>query len=217
MKMINAKRRYLFTILGLLSFVCMCFTISDEQIKEIQVHRNFVVEKPQLATVLPVQENEKNSTLNPPLIGKTFIGFKEALAYRESRGNYFIVNQYGYMGKYQFGKSALQFYGVKNAEEFLKSPEQQERLFTLSVKRNKWVLKKEIKQFAGKRINGIYITESGILAAAHLAGAQNVKNYFKSRGGYAFADANGTTLQNYLKNFAGYEVEHIIPEKLPRF
>lgn len=215
--MINAKRRYFFTILGLLSFACMCFTISDEQIKELQVHKNFIVEEPQLATTLPVEENEKNTALTPPLIGKTFIGFKEALAYRESRGNYFIVNQFGYMGKYQFGKSALQFYGVKNTDEFLKSPEQQERLFTLSVKRNKWVLRKEIKQFVGKRINGIHITESGILAAAHLAGAQNVKNFLKSRGNHTFADANGTTLQNYLKNFAGYEVEHIIPEKLPRF
>ncbi len=215
--MIKTKKRYFFTVLGLLSFFCMCFTINDEKPTQVQVHTNFIVTKPQLATTMPVEENNEKITLNPPHIGKSFIGFKEALAYRESRGNYFIVNQYGYMGKYQFGKSALQFYGVKNAEEFLKSPEQQERLFTLSVKRNKWVLRKEINQFVGKRINGIHITESGILAAAHLAGAQSVKNYFKSRGGYAFADANGTTLQNYLKNFAGYEVEHIIPEKMPRF
>jgi len=33
----------------------------------------------------------------------------------------------------------------------------------------------------------------------------------------AFADGNGTTLQNYLKHFAGYDTAHIIPEKLPRF
>lgn len=218
--MIKTKKRYFFTVLGLLSLFFMCFTINDEAPVKVEVHTNFIVTDPQTATVVPVdEENEKNEklTLNPPLIGKTFIGFKEALAYRESRGNYFIVNQYGYMGKYQFGKSALQFYGVKNAAEFLKSPEQQERLFTLSVKRNKWVLRKEISQFVGKCINGIHITESGILAAAHLAGAQSVKNYLRSRGSYAFADANGTTLQNYLKNFADYQVEGITPEKLPRF
>lgn len=218
--MIKTKKRYFFTMLGLVSFMCMCFTVKEEKIIGKQVHKNFVVEEPLLATATPAEEKNESSeqtTISPPLIGKSFIGFKEALAYRESRGNYFIVNRFGYMGKYQFGKSALQFYGVKNPEEFLKSPEQQERLFTLSVKRNKWVLRKEINQFVGKRINGIHITESGILAAAHLAGAQNVKNYLRSRGSYAFADANGTTLQNYLKNFAGYEVEHIIPEKLPRF
>lgn len=216
--MIEGKKRYLFTILGFFSFFCMCFTINDEKATVVKLHKKFIVEKPQLATTTPKDMVDNEKTLwTPPLVGKSFIGFKEALAYRESRGNYFIVNEFGYMGKYQFGKSALRFYGVKNAEEFLKSPEQQERLFTLSVKRNKWVLRKEISQFVGKRINGIYITELGILAAAHLAGAQNVKNYFKTRGNYAFADANGTTLQNYLKNFAGYEVEHIIPEKLPRF
>ncbi|MDO4228534.1 MAG: peptidoglycan-binding protein LysM [Capnocytophaga sp.] len=216
----KTKKRCLFTALCLLMFVCMCFTVKEEKIIGKRVHKNFVVEEPQLVTTTPAEEENESSeriTLNPPLIGKSFIGFKEALAYRESRGNYFIVNQFGYMGKYQFGKSALQFYGVKNAEEFLRSPAQQERLFTLSVKRNKWVLRKEIDQFVGKQINGIQITESGILAAAHLAGAQNVKNYFRSRGNYAFADANGTTLQNYLKNFAGYDVEHIVPEQLPRF
>src|SRR5210317_1730319 len=39
-------------------------------------------------------------------LGKSFVGFKEAIAFKESRGDYKIVNTLGYLGKYQFGKSA---------------------------------------------------------------------------------------------------------------
>ena len=39
---------------------------------------------------------------------------------------------------------------------------------------------------AWKTIHGVYITESGILAAAHLAGAGNVRKFF--RKGYEFKD-----------------------------
>ena len=41
-------------------------------------------------------------------LGKTYVGFKEALGFKESRGDYSIVNQFGYLGKYQFAKSTLQ-------------------------------------------------------------------------------------------------------------
>ena len=37
------------------------------------------------------------------------------------------------------------------------------------VARNKWELRKEIEKYSGRKINGVEITESGILAAAHLA------------------------------------------------
>ena len=211
------KKRYFFAVMV---FAFLGFTIEDEETKVITIPPTFVVDVPQMATATPADATA-NSELLPTSFtlhtGKTFIGFKEALAFRESRGNYTIVNRFGYMGKYQFGKSALQFYGVKDAQQFLNSPEQQERLFTLSLQRNKWYLRNEIKQYVGTKINGIEITESGILAAAHLVGAQSVKKYLKKKGRYAFADGNGTTLQNYLKHFAGYDTAHIIPEKLPRF
>src|SRR5690606_13075107 len=46
--------------------------------------------------------NETNP-LYSPYLGKSFVGFKEALAFKESRGDYFSVNTHGYLGKYQFG------------------------------------------------------------------------------------------------------------------
>ncbi|ATA74922.1 conserved exported hypothetical protein [Capnocytophaga canis] len=213
--MIQSKKKYLFMLLGMLSVLLMTLTIIEVSTKKISIHKDFIVKEPLLVVIPP--ESELKEQVTPPFIGRTFVGFKEALAYRESRGNYFVVNPFGYMGKYQFGKSALRFYGVTDTYEFLNSPEQQERLFTLSIKRNKWVLREEIDLFVGKKINGINITESGILAAAHLAGAQSVKQYFKRKGNYSFADANGTTLQNYLRNFADYDVTDIIPEERPRF
>jgi hypothetical protein len=45
---------------------------------------------------------------------------------------------------------------------------------------------RDIKRMVGKKINGIPITESGILAAAHLAGAGNVKKISEKLGAIRF-------------------------------
>ena len=45
--------------------------------------------------------DNKFSLYNPRL-GKTFMGFKEKLGFKESQNNYFRVNTFGYLGKYQF-------------------------------------------------------------------------------------------------------------------
>ena len=117
-----------------------------------------------------------------PQLGKSFIGFKEALGFKESGGNYFTVNTYGYLGKYQFGKETLKMIGIHSTSKFLKNPELQEKAFLANAERNKWILRREIAKFSGKKINNIIITESGILAAAHLAGPGNVKKYLRSYG-----------------------------------
>ncbi len=72
------------------------------------------------------------------------------------------------------------------------------------MKRNKKILGKLIKEYKGRIINGVEITESGIYAAAHLSGAGNVAKFLKSGGKYNPHDAYGTHLQNYMKNFSGY-------------
>lgn len=148
-----------------------------------------------------------------PELGKTYVGFKEAVAFKESRGNYKIVNQYGYMGKYQFGKGTLNLIGVYDTQRFLNTPELQEAAFYANASRNKWILKRDIARFAGKKINGIEITESGILAAAHLAGPGSVKKYLRSWGANSFSDGFGTTIGSYIKKFAGYDTSFVKPEK----
>lgn len=148
-----------------------------------------------------------------PYLGKTFIGFREALAFRESRGDYFVINDFGYMGKYQFGRSTLQMIGIRDTERFLNDPKLQESAFKAYASRNKWILRRDIERFSGRNVNGIYITESGILAAAHLAGAGNVKKFLRSGGEDDFEDAFGTSVRHYLRRFSGYDTSFIQPNR----
>jgi len=148
-----------------------------------------------------------------PVLGKTFVGFKEALAFKESRGDYFTVNTLGYLGKYQFGRSTLKLLGIHNTNQFLNTPELQEKAFIANAERNKWVLRRDIKRFVGKKIDGVLVTESGILAAAHLAGPGSVKKYLRSYGAIGFTDAYGTNIRSYMKKFSGYDTSFITPNK----
>lgn len=120
-----------------------------------------------------------------------------------------MVNTLGYLGKYQFGKTTLERFRIYNTQQFLKNPELQESAFLAYCKVNKWILRKDIKRSVGKTINGVEITESGILAAAHLSGAGNVKKYLRSNGKYNLSDAYGATISLYMKKFAGFDVSYI--------
>lgn len=163
--------------------------------------------------VIVSEKKTKQQDFFSPFLGKNFDGFKEALAFKESQGNYFTVNTYGYLGKYQFGKETLKMIGVYNPNFFLQNPELQEKAFVANTQRNKWILRREIKKFAGKVIGGIKITESGILAAAHLAGPGSVKKYLKSYGKMNFKDGFGTTVSVYMKKFSGYDTSVIKPNR----
>ena len=57
------------------------------------------------------------------------------------------------------------------------------------------------------------VTESGILAAAHLAGPGSVKKYLRSYGLNNFADGYGTTISYYMKKFSGYDTSFLKPER----
>ncbi len=146
-------------------------------------------------------------------LGKSYVGFKEALGFKESRGDYTIINQFGYLGKYQFASATLRMIGIYNPDSFLNDSRLQEEAFTAYTARNKWILRRDIKRFAGKYVNGVKVTESGILAAAHLAGAGNVKKYLRSAGTIGFNDAFGTSIGYYLKKFSGYDTSFILPNR----
>lgn len=148
--------------------------------------------------------------------GKSYVGFKEAIAFKESGGRYGIVNPYGYMGKYQFSRSTLRLMGFKNLDNFLHDTKQQEMAFHAYTSYNKYVLRNEIKRYVGTEIDGVEVTESGILAAAHLAGAGNVKKFLKSSGTSDPSDANGATVKNYLEMFSDYDTSPIKASKKPQ-
>lgn len=209
------KRNFLLIsiVLGAVATVTMGFStsngidLSEYKTNGIELHY-YVPNQDEIEA--PVETTEETFQL---FLGKTFVGFKEALAFKESRGSYSVINEFGYMGKYQFGKSTLQMIGIYNPETFMRDAKLQEDAFKANTSRNKWILRKDIKRYEGRYIGGVKVTESGILAAAHLAGAGNVIKFLRSGGTIGFQDAYGTSIRNYMKKFSGYDTSFIQPDK----
>lgn len=163
---------------------------------------------------------------------KTLHDFLNDLGARESGGDYKAFNRYGYAGKYQMGEMALidcGYYkklskkynndwsgifigkdGVNSIQDFLNNPTAQENA-QLIFKKKQWGYLKAVgaDKYLGKMINGYVITQSGLLAGAHLKGAGSVIEYLKSGGKNVGKDAFGTSVENYIKNFANYDVSEI--------
>lgn len=172
-----------------------------------------------LSYTVPKADDVKPNDLNVNNFadtGSSFAGFKEALGFKESQNDYSRINKFGYLGKYQFGRSTLLLLGINDTGAFLQNPVLQEKAFIANVARNKWVLRKDIKRFAGKEINGVLVTESGIIAAAHLGGPGSVKRYLRSGGVDGFRDAFGTSLKSYMKKFGGYDTSFIEANHYPK-
>lgn len=175
---------------------------------------DYTVDAKDISMLTADEPSDKEEPLGfSPYLGKAYLGFREAIAFKESRGNYRTINDFGYIGKYQFGVETLKLIGIYNAEQFLYSPELQEKAFLANAQRNKWVLRKDIHRFEGKKISGVTITESGILAAAHLAGPGSVKKFLRSYGNDTFSDAFGTSVKSYMHKFSGYDTSSITPDK----
>jgi len=166
------------------------------------------------AIITAKKEKDLANGYKGPYNNNDFYHFKEALAFKESGGSYTIVNSFGYLGKYQFGKGTLERFNILDIEAFLKNPALQEQAFIAYCKVNKWILRKDIQRSVGKKIKGITITESGILAAAHLAGAGSVKKFLRSNGAFYFEDGYGTTIEEYLYKFRGYDTSNIEKDRL---
>ena len=105
-------------ILGLTLLVLVVssgfITVEPEKIEGFHIDDNEV-----MVYHVPNQFENEEVAIRVPLAGKTFYGFAQKMAYKESRGMLHLVNPYGYMGKYQFGKSALRTVGIYDFQEFL--------------------------------------------------------------------------------------------------
>ena len=159
--------------------------------------------------------------------------FLNDLGARESGGNYQAFNKYGFAGKYQMGEMALidcgyykkaskkynndwtgAFTGKDNVysiKDFLNNPIAQENA-QIIFKKKQWTYLKSVgaDKYVGKTINGYKITPSGLLASAHLKGVGSVIKYLKSNGISNEKDAFGTSVENYMKKFAEYDVSKIL-------
>jgi hypothetical protein len=164
-----------------------------------------VIEVQPIIKPLEIVEPKLEVKIEIPVI-RNHNKFLDEVGFRESSNNYKAVNQFGYLGKYQFGRKTLNAIGFEDVSnyEFLSNPEIQEEAMLVLLQKNKHTLRREIKKYVGETVNGIYITESGILAAAHLGGAGNVRKFF--RKGYEFEDGNGTKMTSYMIRFADYNL-----------
>lgn len=199
----------IFTIIVFLSISIKCFDYS-------KLDPSLALKDEVLEYTLPSLDDYSYIPTAIPFTGKFFVAFKEALGFKESNGKYNKVNTLGYMGKYQFGASTLKIVGIHDSSNFLNNPKLQEKAFIALIKRNKSELKSEIKKYSGRIVSGVKVTESGILAAAHLGGPGSVKKFLKSNGRNQSSDAYGTSVKSYMKKFGGYETKGIKAEKNAR-
>ena len=157
--------------------------------------------------------------------------FFEGIGQRESSGNYKARNKSGYLGKYQMGESALVdagYYrkkvsswkdynndwsgtfigkdGVYSVQDFLNNPQAQENAVRAFSKAQWSYIKTEALKAEGKKINGIVMTQSGMLAGAHLVGHVELKAYLRSNGTYIPSDKNSVSIEEYIKKFSNYNV-----------
>lgn len=131
--------------------------------------------------------------------------FLNKMANMESGNKHTAVNRFGFLGKYQFHLSTIAQLGVKTTRtKFLRNPALQDTVMLMYMDQNRSELSRYIKQYAGKKFNGIHVTESGIIAAGHLAGSPKVARYFKT--GRDIRDANGASISMYMKKFGGYSL-----------
>jgi|SRR6218665_1262733 len=161
------------------------------------------------AYVFPSLNTIDYVSLKIPYTGKYFIGFKEAIAHKESQGKYHKINTLGYLGKYQFGKETLKSIGIHDSTNFMNNPKLQEKAFVALLSKNKYELQDYIDYFEGKVVGGVKVTESGILAAAHLGGTGSVKRFLNSNGKKKCKDDYGTSVKSYMRDFGGFETAGI--------
>ena len=173
-----------FTVKTYRTYIAPVKTIESLPLKEIKV------EMPLIEVKIDIKDHD---------------AFLNALGHQESGNRYGIVNRFGYMGKYQFGKSTLKTLKIKVSKEaFLNSPDLQEFAMQSLLEYNKKRLKKYINQYDGQIVHGVLVTESGLLAAAHLGGQGSVKKWFRT--GKIKEDGNGVKITNYMQRFGGYNL-----------
>jgi hypothetical protein len=135
--------------------------------------------------------------------------FMAKLAHAEGMGRTDVVNKYGYMGKYQFGRKTLNGIGFSHIsnEEFLADVALQDSAMVLLLKKNERTLKTVIDTYSNQTVNGVYVTKSGILAGAHLVGPGGVLAFFyPEKYNFRVVDGNGRHISDYITTFGGYDI-----------
>jgi integrating conjugative element protein (TIGR03758 family) len=161
-------------------------------------------------------------------MGFNYGAFLEALAQRESSGQLDKISTAGYLGLYQMGEAALidaGYYradgtaandwvgtwtgkdGIDSRDEYLTSREVQNNAVAVYHQAQwRYLTSAGLTAYIGQTVGGVLITESGLLAGAHLGGTDNVRDFLRSGGSDVFRDGLGTPITQYLSMFGNYDV-----------
>jgi len=138
--------------------------------------------------------------------------FINYLGYKESRNDWTIINTINCFGEWQFAHSTLEYlgYGYITPESFKRDPlifprELQLKVLKILIEVNELSIE-QYEDVVGDTINGIPITKSGLLAAAHLGGVGGIKLFIVSNGNIDKEDAYGTKISDYIKEFCVYDL-----------
>jgi hypothetical protein len=142
-----------------------------------------------------------------------FTRFINDLGYSESGNNWLCVNRIGCFGEWQFAESTLRYLGFRKItlRKFRKDPfifprEIQLGALKALIRVNMSYLT-NYEHYIGRSINGIIITRSGMIAAAHLGGAGSLMKFLDSGGKINKKDLFGTSVSDYLRHFSSYDLD----------
>jgi integrating conjugative element protein (TIGR03758 family) len=169
----------------------------------------------------------------------TYENYLVALRRFESGDNYTIVNPFGYAGWYQMGEMAMidaGYYrrdgtpdrndwnpanftgknGINSLADFLNNPAKQTQAITdYNQKQWSYITAMGLDRAIGRTINGIVITESGLLAGAHLVGIGGLQQFINSNGSIVPRDGTNTPITKYVGDFGGFALGPIAPGFVP--
>lgn len=152
-----------------------------------------------------VSNIEKDIVNNP--IPEANINFMVALSLLESQQNYKAQRTNSqYLGAYQMGDAARKAVGLSDMpyQLFLDNVVIQNWAMNQYMHKNyealsDYIVKYNIPITGGIRVGFNLVTISGIIAAAHLVGAEPVKRFLDSNGKDVSSDGNGIPLTVYLQ------------------
>jgi hypothetical protein len=171
--------------------------------------------------------------------GTTYQDYLVALRQFESNNRPGIVNPFGYAGWYQMSEAAMidaGYYrrdgtpntndwnpanftgknGINSIADFLASPDKQTQAITdYNQKQWSYITAMGLDKAIGRTVNGILITESGLLAGAHLVGVGGLQQFINSNGSIVPVDGNRTPITKYIKEFGGFALGPVVPRSVP--
>lgn len=134
--------------------------------------------------------------------------FMEKIASIETPGGgYHTVNKFGMLGRYQFSPRTIRAVGIRaTRQQFLINKELQDTAMVRLMEMNERLLADHISKFDGRTIKGVKITRASILAGAHFAGANGVKQFLTNNDYFGTIDGLGTSLRTYMSHFSDFQL-----------